>query len=95
MSDTAFADRGIERRNQTRIAREQQARSQKAQQPAKNHTVDQQTPAFKFKTPNLGGGGGAIDPLTGGLAAVLTALGAIRLTIGRKKKRNNNPKHNR
>jgi len=95
MSDTAFADRGLERRNQTRIAREQQARSQKAQQPAKNYTVDQQKPAFKFKTPNLGGGGGAIDPLTGGLAAVLTALGAIRLTIGRKKNRNNNLKHNR
>jgi Ca-activated chloride channel family protein len=95
MSDTAFADRGLERRNQTRIAREQQARSQKAQQPAKNYTVDQQKPAFKFKTPNLGGGGGAIDPLTGGLAAVLTALGAIRLTIGRKKNRNNNHKHNR
>jgi Ca-activated chloride channel family protein len=85
MSDTAFADRGIERRNQSRIAREQQARSQKAQQPAKNYTVDQQKPGFKFKTPNLGGGGGAIDPLTGGLAAVLTALGAIRIAIRRKK----------
>jgi len=85
MSDTAFADRGIERRNQTRIAREQQARAQKAQQPAKNYTVDQKKPAFKFKTPKLGGGGGAIDPLTGGLAAVLTALGAFRLAIRRKK----------
>jgi len=88
--DTAFADRGIERRNQTRIAREQQARTQKAQQPPKNYTVDRKKPAFKFKAPNLGGGGGAIDPLTGGLAAVITALGAIRLTIRRKKARNNN-----
>jgi len=86
MSDTAFADRGIERRNQTRIAREQQARAQKAQQPAKNYTVDQKKPAFKFKAPKLGGGGGAIDPLTGGLAAVLTALGAFRFAIRRKKK---------
>ncbi|MGB5750465.1 MAG: VIT and VWA domain-containing protein [Desulfobacterales bacterium] len=85
MSDTAFADRGIERRNQTRIAREQQARAKKAQQPAKNYTVDQKKPAFKFKAPKLGGGGGAIDPLTGGLAAVLTALGAFRLAIRRKK----------
>ena len=49
----------------------------------------------EFKTPNLGGGGGAIDPLTGGLAAVLTALGAIRLTVGRKKKRNNHHQRNR
>ena len=95
MSDSAFADRGIERRNQTRIAREQAARSQKAQQPAKNYTVDQKKPAFKFKTPTLGGGGGAIDPLTGGLAAVLTALGAIRLTVGRKNKRNDHHKGNR
>ena len=87
LSDTAFADRGIERRNQTRMAREQQARTKKIQQPAKNYTVDQKKPAFKFKAPRLGGGGGAIDPLTGGLAAVLTALGAIRLTIRRKKDR--------
>jgi Ca-activated chloride channel family protein len=87
LSDTTFADHGIERRNQTRIAREQQARSRKAQQPIKNYTVDRQKPAFKFKTPGLGGGGGAIDPLTGGLAAVLTILGAVRLAILRKKKR--------
>jgi Ca-activated chloride channel family protein len=85
LSDTAFADRGIERRNQSRIAREQQTRTRKAQQAANNYTVDQQKPAFKFKAPRLGGGGGAIDPLTGGLAAVLTALGAIRLTIRKKK----------
>jgi Ca-activated chloride channel family protein len=84
LSDTAFADRGIERRNQTRITREQQARSQKSQQPAKNYRVDQKKPAFKFKAPNLGGGGGAIDPVTGIVAFVLTALGAVRL-ISRKK----------
>ncbi|MBW2443660.1 MAG: VWA domain-containing protein [Deltaproteobacteria bacterium] len=87
LSDTTFADHGIERRNQSRIAREQQARSRKAQQPVKNYTVDHQKPAFKFKTPSLGGGGGAIDPLTGGLAAVLTILGAVRLAIRNKKKR--------
>ena len=87
LSDTTFADHGIERRNQSRIAREQQARSRKAQQPVKNYTVDRQKPAFKFKTPSLGGGGGAIDPLTGGLAAVLTILGAVRLAIRNKKKR--------
>jgi Ca-activated chloride channel family protein len=84
LSDTAFADRGIKRRNQTRITREQQARSQKSQQPVKNYRVDQKKPAFKFKTPNLGGGGGAIDPVTGIVAFVLTALGAVRL-ITRKK----------
>ena len=84
LSDTAFADRGIERRNQTRIAQEQQARSQRSQQPVKNYRVGQKKPAFKFKTPNLGGGGGVIDPATGIVAFVLTALGALRL-ITRKK----------
>ncbi len=87
LADTSFADRGIERRNENRIAREQQARARKAQQPVKDYTVDRNKPAFKFKTPSLGGGGGAIDPLTGGLAAVLTALGTARLVIRRKKKR--------
>jgi len=84
LSDTAFADRGIERLNQTRIAREQQARSQRSQQPVKNYRVDREKPTFKFKAPNLGGGGGAIDPITGIVAFVLTALGALRL-INRKK----------
>ncbi len=85
LSDTAFADRGIERHNQTRIAREQQARSQRSQQPVKNYRVDREKPAFKFKTPDLGGGGGAIDPLTGIVAFVLAALGGLRL-ITRKKR---------
>ena len=84
LSDTAFADRGIERRNQARIAQEQQARSQRSQQPVKNYRVDQKKPAFKFKIPKLGGGGGAIDPVTGIVAFVLTVLGALRL-ITRKK----------
>ena len=92
LSDMAFADRGIERRNQNRIAREQQARTQKAQQPVKDYTVDKKKPAFKFKVPKLGGGGGAIDPLTGGLVAVITTAGAIRLTIGRRRQRNKNDK---
>ena len=62
-----------------------QARTMKTQQAGKIYTVDRQKPAFKFKAPRLGGGGGAIDPLTGGLAAVLTGLGAIRLTLRKKK----------
>ena len=84
LSDTAFADRGIERHNQTRITREQQARSQKSQQPVKNYRVDQKKPAFKFKVPNLGGGGGAIDPVTGIVAFVLTILGAVRFMTRKK-----------
>ncbi len=84
LSDSAFAEKGIERRNQTRIAREQQARSTRSQQPVKHHRVDKDKPAFKFKAPSLGGGGGAIDPLTGGMALFFSIIAAVRLIAGRK-----------
>ena len=86
LSDTAFADRGIERHNQNRIAREQQARVQRSQQSAKNYRVDRKKPAFKHKVPDLGGGGGAIDPLTGVLGILITTAGAVRLALRRKKR---------
>jgi Ca-activated chloride channel family protein len=85
LSDSVFADRGIERRNRDRIAREQQARTARSQQPVINHRVDEKKPAFKFKAPGLGGGGGAIDPLTGGLALFFSAIAAVKLTMRRKK----------
>ena len=85
LSGSAYADRGIERRNQARIAREQQARAVRSQQPATNYRVDEQKPAFKFKAPSLGGGGGAIDPMTGGLAAFFAAIAAAKLIIRRKR----------
>ena len=85
LSDSAFTARGIERHNQTRIAREQQARAAKSQQAVKNHRVDQKKPAFKFKAPGLGGGGGAIDPLTGGLALLLSVGAGLKLLTRKKK----------
>jgi Ca-activated chloride channel family protein len=85
LSDSAFAERGIERQNQARVAREQQARAAKSQQPAKNHRIDQKKPAFKFKAPSLGGGGGIIDPFTGGLALFFSAVAALKLLIRKKK----------
>jgi len=85
LSDSAFAERGIERHNQARIAREQQAQATRSQQPAKSHRVDEKKPAFKFKAPSLGGGGGAIDPLTGGLALLFSTIAALKLLIRRRK----------
>jgi len=84
LSDSAFADRGIERHNQARIAREQQARATRLQQPVKSRRVDENKPAFKFKAPRLGGGGGAIDPFTGGLALIFSAIAAVKLIARRK-----------
>ncbi len=86
LSDTALADRGIERHNQIRIAREQQARVQRSQQPAKNYRVDRKKPAFKLPVPNLDGGGGAIDPLTGALGILISTAGAVRLALRRRKR---------
>jgi Ca-activated chloride channel family protein len=85
LSDTGFADHGIERRNQDRIAREQQARVARSQQPAKDYRVDAQKPAFKSKAPSLGGGGGAIDPLSAGLAVLFSLVGAAKLMRHRKR----------
>ena len=84
LSDSAFADRGVERHNQARIAREQQARATRSQQPVKSHMVDEKKPAFKFKAPSLGGGGGAIDPLTGVLAIFFSIIAAAKLMFRRK-----------
>ena len=84
LSDSAFADRGVERHNQARIAREQQARATRSQQPVKSHRVDEKKPAFKFKAPSLGGGGGAIDPLTGVLAIFFSIIAAAKLMFRRK-----------
>jgi Ca-activated chloride channel family protein len=86
LSDTTFAERGIERRNQARIDREQQVRIQRSQRSAKNYRVDNQKPAFRHRVPRLGGGGGAIDPVSGVLGILITAAGAVRLVTKRKKR---------
>jgi Ca-activated chloride channel family protein len=85
LSDSAFSERGIERRNQARIAREQQARAIRSQQPVKSHQVDKKKSAFKFKAPGLGGGGGAIDPLSGALTVFFSVIAAARMIFRRKK----------
>ena len=86
LSDQAFSDRGIERKNQTRIRREQRARALKSSQPAKSHRVDSdKKPAFKFKVPDLGGGGGAIDPFTGIISLLFSIIAGLNIIKGRKK----------
>lgn len=72
LADEAFAERGIERRNQARVARERQAQTQRTQQPARVTRVDQANPAFNRPAPSVGGG--AVDPLTGGMALSLAGI---------------------
>ena len=67
LSDDGFAQRGIERRNQERVALERQAQAARAPQPASSQRIDAQQPAFSRPAPRLGGGGGgggALDPIT-------------------------------
>jgi Ca-activated chloride channel family protein len=77
MTDEAFAERGIERRNQARTAIERQAQSARAVLPARDYRVDRSAPAFDRPAPRVGGGGGgALDPITGGIALTLAGLAA-------------------
>ncbi|MFQ5993288.1 MAG: hypothetical protein ACE5NA_12690, partial [Nitrospiraceae bacterium] len=72
LSDETFEERGIERRNKARVALEHQAQAMRAQRPARNYRVDQGNPAFKHHAPSVGGG--AVDPITAGIALGLAGL---------------------
>jgi len=58
LSDQVFAERGIERRNQRRVAVERAAQVHRAQQPVQNYTVSRGQSTFPSHTPRIGGGGG-------------------------------------
>ena len=74
--DEAFDDYGIDRRNRRRTEIEHQAQSQRRAQPVRNNRVDHQQPMFQHNAPRgFGNGGGAIDPITGCAALVLSGMG--------------------
>ncbi len=87
LSDQAFADRGIDRRNQQRVALERQAQAQRAARPIQAVRVDSSQPMFSHPSPDVGGGGGggggAIDPVT---AAIAAALGGLALASARRRR---------
>ncbi len=90
LTDERFAQRGIERRNQQRVAVERQAQSVRAQQPVQNHRVDTQQPAFAHKAPRLrsgggGGGGGALDPITVLVMAAAAGVPLVRSIVSKKR----------
>lgn len=75
LADRSFAARGIDRKNQARLELERIAQGSRAAAPIASTRVDAASPMFPQNAPSLGGGGGAIDPLTGILALGLAALG--------------------
>lgn len=93
LTEEAYADRGIERQNRDRVAKERDAQRLRASRPAVNRRVDESAPMFPGSAPDLGGGsgsngGGALDPITGGLALALAAGG---IAAARRRRRNGRP----
>jgi Ca-activated chloride channel family protein len=81
MSDAAFEEHGVERRNRDRVAVERQARQVRQAQPVRNRRQDEAQPMFEGrKAPRLGGG--AFDPLTG----LLLAASAAGLLVRRRQR---------
>ncbi|MEM7165268.1 MAG: VIT and VWA domain-containing protein [Planctomycetota bacterium] len=76
LSDQAFADRGIERRNRERVGRERTAQIARAQKPARSARVDNKKPMFRDRAPSIGGG--AFDPVSLGVIGVLLGAGVVR-----------------
>ena len=67
LDDATHAARGIDRKNQQRIAAERTAQSVRAAQPVKNYQVDAAQPTYSAPAPHVshssggGGGGGALE----------------------------------
>jgi Ca-activated chloride channel family protein len=80
LTDSAYEQRGIERRNAARTALEREARSRCAQEvsqtgkPARDRRVDRSNPMFSRPAPSSNGGG-ALDPMTVGIVLGLGWLG--------------------
>jgi len=77
LRDEAFDARGIDRRNQRRVALERQAQANRRQQPARDRRADSSAPMFPSTAPSTGGGGGgggAFDPWTVAVALFLISI---------------------
>lgn len=79
MRDEQFTAHGIERKNKTRVSKEQMAKQQRAQAPVQQRRVDNSQPAFNKKRPSHSSGGGAFNPL------ILLLLGLFAFIKRRRK----------
>jgi Ca-activated chloride channel family protein len=61
MQDEIFAQRGIQRHSQARLAIEHAAQPQRAQHPPASRRVDTQEPMYHSSRPSHSGGSGALD----------------------------------
>ncbi len=63
VEDAAFENEGIQRRNADRVAKEEQARAQRAQQPSAPKRIDTQQTFGGSPAPSIGNGSGPVGPL--------------------------------
>ncbi|MBK8474826.1 MAG: VWA domain-containing protein [Opitutaceae bacterium] len=91
LDDATFAKRGIDRRNQQRVATERQAQTVRAAQPARDARVDTAQPAFQRPAHSVGGssGGGALDrgSVIALLITLLTAFALVRVAERKRRER--------
>ncbi len=91
LDDATFAKRGIDRRNQQRVATERQAQTVRAAQPARDARVDTAQPAFQHPAHSVGGGGGggALDrgSVIALLITLLTAFALVRVAERKRRER--------
>ncbi|MFT3830695.1 MAG: VIT and VWA domain-containing protein [Opitutaceae bacterium] len=91
LDDASFAKRGIDRRNQQRVATERQAQAVRAAQPARDAQVDKAQPTFSRPAHSVGGGsgGGALDRASVAvlLLTLLTALALVRVSERKRRER--------
>jgi Ca-activated chloride channel family protein len=92
LPDEVFAQYGVQRHNQARVAVETQAQSARAAVPAQpqQYRVDRQQPMFQDPAPTLnnggnGRGGGAVDPFSLGLVVLLGGAAVAGLRQGKQR----------
>jgi Ca-activated chloride channel family protein len=86
LSDEAFAEYGIERRNRSRVAVEREAQTERRRQVTPNPRVDRNQPMFQHNAPSSGGP--ALDPISGLIAV---CLGGLALAGVRRRTRGGRP----
>lgn len=79
LSDAAYQARGIDRRNERRVALERDAQLRRTAEPVRDYRADHERPMFTEEAHSTGNGGlGFVDPLTAGLALLLGLGGLAR-----------------
>ncbi|MBV7297726.1 VIT and vWA domain-containing protein [Enterovibrio paralichthyis] len=89
VEEEVFQQLGLERKNQARVLKEQTAREVKNNQPVKPTRADSNQPMFTQPAPTHSGGGSGGGSMNIFVLLAITLLGAGRVALGQKQKRQN------